>query len=60
VDDPARANGTDAEIDASFAHAYRVLRTRIEEFFALPLAHLINDKAALQRELERIGMLQAN
>lgn len=60
VDDPARASGTEDEIDASFAHAYRVLRTRIEAFLALPLARLMNDKAALQLELERIGMLQAN
>ena len=32
--------GTDAEIDAAFVSAYRILRTRIEAFLALPLAEL--------------------
>lgn len=55
VDDPAKATGTDAEIDAAFLRAYRVLRARIEAFLGLPLASLARDRAALQRELDRIA-----
>ncbi len=57
VEDPAHATGTDAEIDAAFMKAYRILRTRIEAFFALPLADLKNDPAHLKAELDRIGTL---
>lgn len=57
VEDPAHATGTDAEIDAAFASAYRILRARIEAFLALPLARLAQDRAAFQRELDRIGSL---
>ena len=58
VDDPAHATGTDEEIDAVFLQAYRVLRTRIEAFFALPLAELQNDRARFKSELDRIGTLR--
>lgn len=57
VDDPAHAVGTDAEIDAAFMTAYRILRRRIEAFLALPLAELAGDRARLQAELDRIGTL---
>ena len=57
VDDPAHATGTDAEIDAAFGQAYRILRTRIEAFLALPLNELKNDRARLKAELDRIGSL---
>ena len=57
VEDPAHVTGTDAEIDAAFMQAYRVLRTRIEAFLALPLAEWQNDRARLKVELDRIGML---
>lgn len=57
VDDPAHASGTDAEIDAAFMTAYRILRTRIEAFFSLPLAELAQDFARLKVELDRIGTL---
>lgn len=59
VEDPAHATGTDAEIDAAFTTAYRILRARIEAFLALPLAELQKDKARLQAELDRIGTLSA-
>jgi arsenate reductase len=55
VDDPAHATGTDAEIDAEFARAYRTLRRRIEAFLALPLLQLRDDPAQLKIELDRIG-----
>jgi arsenate reductase (thioredoxin) len=57
VDDPAHATGTEENIDAAFMTAYRVLRTRIEAFFALPLPELRNDPARLKVELDRIGKL---
>jgi protein-tyrosine-phosphatase len=57
VDDPAHASGTDAEIDAAFTTAYRILRARIEAFLALPIARLAGDRSALQAELDRIGAL---
>jgi arsenate reductase len=57
VDDPAGATGTDAEIDAAFAMAYRILRKRIESFLALPLADLQQDRIRLKTELDRIGTL---
>ena len=55
VEDPARATGTDSEIDAAFEQAYRILRTRIEAFLALP--HEALNQAQLQTELIRIGTL---
>ena len=55
VDDPARATGSDAEIEAAFDEAYRILRRRIEAFLALPLDELCHDRARLQAELDRIG-----
>ncbi|NHR08457.1 arsenate reductase ArsC [Chromobacterium haemolyticum] len=57
VEDPAHATGTDAEIDAAFMATYRILRTRIEAFLALPLAELQQDRARLKAELDRIGAL---
>ena len=57
VDDPAHATGTDAEIDAAFMTAYRILRARIEAFFALPLAELQQNPAQLKAEMDRIASL---
>ena len=57
VEDPAHVTGSEAEIDAAFMHAYRVLRTRIEAFLALPLSELQNDRIRLKNELDRIGTL---
>ncbi|GLR13528.1 arsenate reductase [Chitinimonas prasina] len=58
VEDPAHATGTDAEIDAAFEKAYRILRGRIEAFLALP-SYLLADKARLKPELDRIGLIGA-
>jgi arsenate reductase len=57
VDDPAHATGSDAEIDAAFLKAYRILRSRIEAFLALPLDSLVNAPVQLKPELDRIGTL---
>jgi len=53
------ASGADAEIDAAFARAYRILRARIEALLALPLATLAHDKAALKAAMDRIAALTA-
>jgi arsenate reductase len=58
VDDPAHATGTDAEIDAAFVSAYRILRHRIAALLALPLRDLAADPVRLKAELDRIGLLQ--
>jgi arsenate reductase len=51
--DPAAAEGTDAEIAAAFADAYRMLNNRIEIFINLPLESL--DRLSLQTRLDEIG-----
>jgi arsenate reductase (thioredoxin) len=58
VEDPAHATGTDEEINAAFMKAYRILRHRIETFFALPLEELKKDPARMKAELDRIGGVQ--
>lgn len=57
VDDPAKATGSDAEINASFELAYQVLRKRIEAFLALPLNDLSKDQVNLKAELDKIGQI---
>ena len=57
VDDPAKATGTDAEINASFELAYAILRKRIEAFLALLQHELVIDKAKLKSELDKIGKI---
>jgi arsenate reductase len=57
VEDPAHATGTEDEIDAAFMRAYRILRTRIEAFLAMPLDGLKEDRARMKVELDRIGTL---
>ena len=55
VEDPAHATGTEQEIDAAFMAAYRILRKRIEAFFALPLEEIKHDRVRMKAELDRIG-----
>jgi arsenate reductase (thioredoxin) len=57
VEDPAKVTGTEAQIEAAFEKAYRLLRARIETFLALPLEEIRNDRPRLKAELERIGAL---
>lgn len=59
VDDPARASGSDAQIDAAFEHAYRTLRARIEAFLALPADLAQRNPHRFRAELERIGSWSA-
>jgi len=55
VDDPSHVVGTEEEIEAAFEQAYRIIRSRIETFLALPLTQLAADRDAFKRELDRIG-----
>ncbi len=57
VEDPAKATGSDAEIDAKFEQAYRILRTRIEAFLKMPLDRLRKDREQFTVELDRIAQL---
>lgn len=57
VEDPAHVVGSEADIEAAFMVAYRILRYRIEQFLALPLANLQDNPVALKAELDRIGTL---
>lgn len=57
VDDPAKATGTDAEIDAVFEQAYRTLRARIDAFLELPLDRLRHDREQFKIELDCIAKL---
>jgi len=59
VEDPAHAVGTYEEIDAAFIKAYRILRARIEAFFALPLETLKQDRMSLTAELDNIADILA-
>ena len=55
VQDPAHAIGTNAEIDAAFVKTYRIFRSRIEAFLALPLESLRKDQKALKAALDNIA-----
>lgn len=57
VEDPAKATGSDAEIDAKFERAYRTLRARIEAFLKLPLDRLWKDREQFKVELDNIAKL---
>lgn len=57
VEDPAKATGTDVEIDAQFEQAYRTLRARIEAFLKLPLDRLRKDRDQFKVELDNISKL---
>lgn len=57
VDDPAKATGSEAEIDASFEQAYQILRKRIEAFLALPFNTLQENESAFNKALDKIGQI---
>lgn len=56
VEDPAKATGSDAEIDAAFVEAYTILRRRIEAFLALP-QEVLADHTRLATAINQIGQL---
>lgn len=57
VDDPAKAIGSEAEIEAIFELAYQILRKRIEAFLALP-ANILTNTNHLQVALNEIGQIK--
>ena len=57
VDDPAHAPAPTPRSTPPSLTAYRILRTRIEAFLALPLDATRSDRRALKAELDRIGKL---
>lgn len=57
VADPAKATGSEAQIQASFEQAYRLLKARIEAFLALDEKRL-SDREALQASLQAIGQIE--
>lgn len=56
VEDPAKATGTEAEIDASFDKAYSILRSRIVAFLAIDFKN-ISDRSEMKKQLDLIGKL---
>ena len=56
VEDPAKATGTEAEINASFEKAYLILRRRIEAFLAIDFEN-ISDHSEIKKQLDSIGKL---
>jgi arsenate reductase len=56
VDDPAKATGTEKEIDAAFENAHEILRKRIEHFLKLDFRNLSRDE--LTRHLGLIGNIR--
>lgn len=57
VEDPAKATGTEGEINAKFDQAYRTLRARIEAFLKLPMDRIWEDREQLKLELDDIAKL---
>ena len=56
VDDPAKATGTEEDINAAFEQAYRILRHRIKAFLALSQdSQLASDQEAFKAALDQIG-----
>jgi protein-tyrosine-phosphatase len=56
IPDPAEVKGTEAEIGAAFADAYRMLHQRISAFAELPIKSL--DAISLQTKLKEIGRME--
>lgn len=56
VEDPAKAVGTDADINGAFEKAYSILRSKIEAFLKLP-ADAVNDPVKLSKQIKLIGLL---
>ena len=56
VPDPAKAEGSDAEIALAFADVFRMLNTRTATFVSLPIAKL--DRLSLQAHLHNIGAME--
>ncbi|KAB2662428.1 arsenate reductase ArsC [Brucella tritici] len=58
IEDPAAAEGNDAEKQRAFAQAARFLKNRISAFLSLP--HATIDRMALQKNLKEIGTMEGS
>lgn len=56
VEDPAKATGSEAEIEASFEKAYSILRRRIEALLEIDFKNM-SDKNEIVKQLDLIGHL---
>jgi len=56
VPDPARAQGTPAEVTFAFQDTYRMLHQRISAFAALPIRSL--DRLSLRHKITEIGRME--
>ena len=59
LEDPGDVRGSAQEVEAAFEQTYQIVLARTRALFALPLAELAADRAALALALERIGTIQA-
>ncbi len=53
--DPSAVQGTPADIAAAFEATYAIVLARVQALFALPLAELAGERAALKEALDRVG-----
>ncbi|EKU80576.1 arsenate reductase ArsC [Massilia timonae] len=53
--DPSEVQGTPADIAAAFEATYAIVLARVQALFALPLAELAGERAALEEALDRVG-----
>ncbi len=58
IEDPAAAEGSEAERQRAFAQAARFLKNRISAFLNLPLATI--DRMALKGHLAEIGSMEGS
>lgn len=58
IDDPAKATGTEEEINSAFTQTYLTLREGIETFLTLPLDDLRKNPFAFKTKLDYIGILK--
>jgi protein-tyrosine-phosphatase len=53
IPDPAAVQGTDIQKKAAFAHAFKLMSTRINLFLSLPLSSI--DQLRIKQEMDSIG-----
>jgi arsenate reductase len=58
IEDPAAVEGSDAEREAAFIEAHRLLKNRIDAFISLPLKSI--DALALGPKLREIGRMDGS
>lgn len=56
IEDPAAVEGTEIQKERAFVEAFRLMRTRVSAFVALPVAKL--DAASLRSRVREIGQME--